>query len=322
MHFFAFESLEIPTLSRLHPAVEFMSKDAWILRQGKFQQQKAIVKLTETELLCATAALLNINPLIEFHHPLNPHFGTVQDNFSRLYYATGFIRNLRNAKSILPSFSITESSSSLSSLFDGWLEEVEDEKKKIRKRFRDETLSRLEDRYNKRLKARIYSGRQLFHQLIDYQVLEWLFDRMGIPSDDWDSYRRVLYNDIWENLRTPECAKRLLELEQYLEAWYSLGVHKPIVHKRIHHQLSEFLDMGGSLPAGYYSHTSDDRIESKEFGNLESFKKIVKPKLAFSPVFKPVAQKSLGTKPIRGDYATVQEFARALVEWSRKNNLG
>jgi hypothetical protein len=322
MHFYAFESLGIPTLTRIHPAIEFMAKDSWILRQGKLQQQKVIVQLEETELLIATATLLHINPLVEFHSAISPNMGLLRENFSRLYYATGFIRTLRNPSADLPGYSITPNSNDLSSLFDGWLGEIEDEKKKLRKKFRDETLSKLEERYNKRLKTRIYAGRQLFHQLIDFKVLEWLFDRMGIPEDDWDVYRKIMYNDIWENLRTADCAKRLLELEQYLEAWFSLGVHKPIVHKRLHHQLSEFLDMGGSLPVGYYTKNSDGEIESPNFGSLESFKKIIKPKLAFSPVFTPVTQKSLSTKPVRGDYGSVPEFARALVEWSRKNNLG
>lgn len=321
MHFYAFEGLDIPQLNRIHPAIEFMSTDAWILRQGKFQQQKYILSLNDTELLCASATLLKLIPNVEFHTYIEPEFGVLRENFSRLYFAAGFFRSYRN-HSNLPGYSITDSSRSLSALFDGWLGEVEDERNKIRKRFKDETLSRLEERYNKRLKTRIYAGRQLFHQLIDFKVLEWLFERMDIPEDDWDGYRKVLYNDIWENLRTPQCSLRLLELEGYLESWYSLGVHKPILHRQIHHQLSEFLDMGGSLPANYYTKNSDGEMESVQFGNQDSFKKVVKPKLVFSPVFNPVAQKSTGTKPDRSQFESVSAYAKALVDWNRKNNLG
>lgn len=319
--FFGFDSLELQQQSKPHPAIETLTHHQLILRSAKFSQQKFLVSLNQTELTVAAAALLVINPLVDFHHPINPDTETLRDNFSRLYFATGFIRTLRNPECI-PRYSITESTCNLVSLFDGWLSEVEDEKQKIRKRYREEVLSRAEERYAKRLRTRIMAGRTLFHQLIDYRVLEWLFERMDIPQDDWDVYRKVIYNDIWENLRTKDCALRLLELEAYLENWFSLGVHKPILHRRIHHQLSEFMDMGGSLPPSYYTRNEDGEIESPNFGKQESFKKIIKPKLVFSPVFAPKAQMQLSTKPTREQFNSTAEFAKALVDWNRKNNLG
>lgn len=314
--------MELQEQSKVHPAVEVLTHNQLILRSGKFSQQKFLIGLNDSELSIAAGALLALNPLVDFHHPINPTTEVLRDNFSRLYFATGFIRTLRSPTSVLPRYSITAETCHLRNLFDGWLGEVEDEKLKIRKRYREEVLSKLEERYTKRLKHRIYAGKTVFHQLMDYRVLEWLFERMDIPQDDWDGYRKVIYNDIWENLRTKDCALRLLELEAYLESWYSLGTHKPILHRRIHAQLSEFLDMGGSLPAGYYNRTEDGEIESPSFGKQDSFKKIIKPKLVFSPVFAPKAQKSLDTKPIRTDFKSTVEYAKALLEWNRKNNLG
>ncbi len=319
--FFGFDSIELGLQHRNHPAIDSLLHNQLILRSAKFSHQKFLIGLNPTELTISVAALLALNPLIDVHTPINPSIEVLRDNFTRLYFATGFIRNLRNP-SILPRYSITESTRDLVGMFDGWLTEVEDEKQKIRKRYKEEVLSRLEERYAKRLRNRIFAGKTVFHQLIDYRVLEWLFERMGVPEDDWDCYRRVLYNDIWENLETENCALRLLELEGYLESWYSHGTHKPILRRRIHHQLSEFLDMGGSLPANYYSRDSAGEIESAAFGGQESFKKVVRPKLVFSPVFAPKAQKSISTKPIRSEFQSVQEFAKAIVDWNRKNNLG
>jgi hypothetical protein len=319
--FFGFDALELQVQSKPHPAIETLTHHQFILRQAKFSQQKFLLTLNPTELTVAAASLLSINPLIDFHHPIDPAIETLRDNFSRLYFATGFIRTLKNPE-VLPHYSITKDTSNLVALFDGWLTEVEDEKNKIRKRYREEVLSRMEERYTKRLRNKIFGGKTLFHQLVDYKVLEWLFERMDIPQDDWDGYRKVLYNDIWENLRTPECALRLLELEGYLESWYSLGSHKPIIHRRIHAQLSEFLDMGGSLPPNYYTKSADGDIESPNFGNQDSFRKVIKPKLVFSPVFAPKAVKAADTKPDRKDFASTVAYAKALLDWNRKNNLG
>lgn len=312
-----FDGLGLSLQIRKHPVVETLTEKQLILRSLKFSQQKFLITLQPTELVLAASALLCLNPLVDIHCPINPDIEFLRDNFSRLYFATGFVRTLRNP-GVLPRYSITEDSCHLRFMLDGWIEEVEDEKQKIRKRYREEVLSRMEERFTKKLKTKILGGVTLFHRLMDYKVLEWLFEQMGIPPDDWDAYRKVVYNDIWENLRTKDCSLRLLELEGYLENWISLGAHKPILQRRIHHQLSEFLDMGGSLPASYYTAEGEP---AKQFAQQDSFKKIVKPKLAFSPVFAPKVVTNSESKPKKEDFPNLQEFAKAILAWSRKNHL-
>lgn len=309
--------LEIPPQVRRHPVVDSLAEKQYILRNSKFSKQSYIIQLNQTELLLATSALIVLNPLVELHCPIAPDIGNLQENFHRLYYATGFIRTQRNP-AILPRYSITPESAHLRFMLDGWLEEIEDERNKIRRRYREEILSAMESRQAKKLRTKILAGVTLFHRLIDYKVLEWIFERAGIPQDDWDVYRKVLYNDIWGNLRMDNCSLRLLELEGYLEAWYSLGAHKPIILRRIHHQLSEFLDMGGSLPGSYYSPTGEP---VKQFEQQESYKKVVKPKLLFSPVFAPKLVQNQESKPVRENFPSLQEFAKAILAWSRKNHL-
>lgn len=78
--------------------------------------------------------------------------------------------------------------------------------------------------------------------------------------------------------------------------------------------------MGGHLPNDYYTEDENGNIESLKYGHLESFSKVVKPKLVFNLIAsqtKPTAE----PKPKREDYPSVREFALALSSWGRKNEL-
>jgi hypothetical protein len=314
----AFSNL-LPT-ARIHPVIDSLTSNNYILRNSKFAKQEFINQITDDELLLATGALLHLNPLIHIHAPINPIYPILRENFSRLYYATGFCLSPRNRIG-LPGYSITPDTANLLSLLSGWIEEIEDEKKSIRKRYREEILSRLEERHNKKLRNRIFGGKVLFHQLIDYKTLEWLFDCMGIPNADWDCYRTILYNDVWENLRFDKFSTRILELEAYLESWYSLNSHKPILAKHIHHQLSEFMDLGGSLPKDYYVQDEEGNIESLKYGNQDSFKRVIKPKLIFKPIHEQVIKPSASNRPKKEEFIDLKAYAKAILEWNRKNIL-
>lgn len=314
-----FSILELPEETRIHPAVVSLTNNSLILRNAKWSQQKFLSTLSPQELILGASALLILNPKIEIHSPIRPSLSLLRDQFPRLFFACSFIRSYER-KANLPGYSINPSTSDLSGLLDGWLEEVEDEKKKIRKRYREEVLDRMKERHERKLRKRLLSGKTLFHHLIDRNSLEYLMECMGIPRDDFPSYHSVLYGDIWENLRTQGCAQRLLEFEAYLDHWFSLSNYKLILQRHVSYQIGEFLDMGGHLPNDYYTEDENGNIESLKYGHLESFSKVVKPKLVFNLIAsqtKPTAE----PKPKREDYPSVREFALALSSWGRKNEL-
>lgn len=306
---------------QIHPCIVQLTDKRSILRQGIFVRQEFINSLSHPELVLAITSLLKLNPLIDFHSPVSLNSDNLKiprENFIRLFHATSFCLSYSRLSS-LPHYSINSTTSDLSSLFLGWLEEIESAKESTRKRFREETLSRMEKRFNRKLEKNLYSGKTIFHQLIDYKHLEWLFDCMSIPSDDWDEYRTILYNDVWQNLKVDKVTTRLLELEKYLEDWYSLGNQKRIVQKRIHVLISELLDLGAALPRDYYVADADGNIESTEYGKQDSFRKVIKPKLIFRPIEAEVTLAPISDRPKRTDYGTTLEYANALLAWNRKN---
>ena len=314
-----FNNLEIPEESRIHPAVVSLTKNNRIFRQGVWATTKFLQTISPDELIFGTAALLSLTPNIEFHNPISPVISVLRNEFPRLYFACSFVKSYER-KSNLPGYSINQQSCDLLGLLGGWLEEVEDEKKKIRRRYREEILDRMQERHERKLRNRLLAGKTLFHHLIDPKTFIYLMECMGIPSDDFPYYQAVMYGDIWENLRTNGCAQRLLEFESYLDHWYSLSNYKLILQRHVSYQIGEFLDMGGHLPADYYTEDEHGNIESLKYGHLESFHKVIKPKLVFNlkpSTIKPTAE----PKPTREQFPTIREYAIALSNWARKNEI-
>lgn len=313
-----FSGVSFPARVRVHPAVEYLTHNKTILRMGMFTRQDYIQSLTETELILATSALLDMNKLIHIHCPIKPNISLLREGFTRLYSATAFCASFSKIHT-LPGYSIDEHTKDLSGLLHGWLEEIDAEKATQRKRYREEILSRMEDRFNRKLRKKLFAGKTLFHQLIDYKQLEWMFGCMGIPEDDWETYRSVIYSDVWGNIKVEKATTYLLEVEQYLEAWYSLNNHKPLLQKQIHRQISELLDIGAALPKEYYVKDAEGNIEDTDYGKLDSYRKVIKPKLIFRPIAQEITKAPLSDRPKREDYTSVREYAVAIVAWNRKN---
>lgn len=317
----AFSGIDYPERTRIHPTIEYLSHNQTILRMGKFGTQEFVNGLSDNELILATGALIYMNPQIQIHCPFKPNLNILRQSFTRLYSATAFCNSYAR-KHQLPGYSINSSTNDLGGLLLGWLDEIDEEKASVRKRYREEILSRMEDRFNRKLRKKLFAGKSLFHHLIDYKQLEWLFDCMGIPKDDWDLYREILYADVWKNLQIPKVTTYLLELEKYLEDWFSMNNHKSILARHIHKLIGDLMDLGAALPKEYYVKDADGNIESTEYGKQESFRKVIKPKLIFKPIFAEVATKApTADRPKREEFVSVREYAAAILIWNRKNIL-
>lgn len=259
------------------------------------------------------ANLVHKSKLVDFQVPCNPTSELVLNTFQFIRPILLWTNNLSNNNlSLLPRFSITLDSSSMSSFDKGFCNELRDFKHRIYKQDfesrRLEVLSYLEQK----AKKRIAFGKSALNN----ESVRFIFTLASIPEEDFDFYLEYLNLPVMSLVTMPQPVVNLLDLEEYLEDFLNDSLIKTLILKLVRDKLSMLKELGLSIPSEYYE-LDEETLEYKP-----KFKASSALSFSFSiPIVDSngatVSSNRIRTspKPIKASFKNTQEYIKALTYW-------
>ncbi len=250
------------------------------------------------------AMLRYLTPLISFEAYAEPADNLVLTSFPELRSIALWVK--ARPKAILeelPLFRVDADTCNMVSFVEGYLPELATIRKQIRGRNNDAALDRVLARLDAQAKRREAFGKEP----LTTETLYWIFRAASIPECDWEFYRSYLYNPpLSVALKLNNPVANLLDLEEYLEAWFSTSIIKIYLLRRVRYYLEQLSELGLSLPATYYE------LDNETGEYVAKHKTTSASRFTFKQV-EPLVVK-VG-KPERKNYDTPVAFAKALAQW-------
>ena len=303
----------------IHPFIQYGKY--WLESNPNFIQADKLESYSPNERHLLLANLLYHSPIIKFQHPKAEGHSPITispslllANFAPTYSIIQWTANIsENNLALLPQFSITKDSADLMSFVEGYVPTLLELRNKIRNHDRDQALDRALERLDKMAKRRIAFGRQPLNR----ESLLFIFSCSKIPESLREFYIELFHLEpirIATSVDNP--IVNMLDLEEYLEDWYSSSLIKLFALKIIRQRIQILKELGCTLPSEYF-------VFDEATGEYKpTFKTRSGPTFSFSG-FKPseapveVAPKLQIPKPMKAQFEGIAPYARALAAWHR-----